>query len=110
VRRDRVAIDALALLAEPFDESGGIGELAVDFFGPALPPKPGRRRRKSHSSSRLDGWTFNAICGKLLTIAFRLDRVERVMAEYRNFTVRAELASSNELRVRVAAAVFPGSC
>ena len=29
VRRDRVAVDALALLAEPLDEGGGIGDLAA---------------------------------------------------------------------------------
>ena len=31
VRRDRVAIDALALLAEPLDEGGGIGDLAAQL-------------------------------------------------------------------------------
>jgi hypothetical protein len=29
VRRDSVAVDPLALLGEPFDEGGGIGDLAA---------------------------------------------------------------------------------
>src|SRR5215472_5138745 len=45
VRRDRVAVDALAFLAEPFDERRGIGDLAARL-GQGLALLGGHQRRQ----------------------------------------------------------------